>query len=129
MPSKLPKCLLATLWVDCFRLLQELPAGQRKVCQALIAGGGQTYGAVSRALSISRGTTSRHLRQVRIQRPEIYAAIMAVRAQQLSDRHKRALARAADHNWAWHKSVARRRWLQGATESERPLGRFGTIVD
>ncbi len=102
-------------------LLQKLPAGQRRVAKALIAGDdARTYRQVASSLGLHRGTVNQHLRRMRLQHPDTYAALMEYRAQQLADRHERALERAQEHSRRWHRAQARRR--RHREQSERPIG-------
>ena len=58
-------------------LLQKLPAGQRRVARALIAGDdARTYRQVASRLRLHRGTVSQQLRRMRLQDPPTYAALM-----------------------------------------------------
>ena len=62
-------------------LLQKLPAGQRRVARALIAGDdARTYRQVASSLRRHRGTISQHLRRIRLRHPPTYAALMEYRA-------------------------------------------------
>ena len=102
-------------------LLKKLLAGQRRVAKALIAGDdAQTYRQVASSLGLHRGTVNQHLRRMRLQHPDTYAALMEYRAQQLADRHQRALERAQEHSRRWHRAQARRR--RHREQSERPIG-------
>jgi hypothetical protein len=69
-------------------LLQEqiatLPTGQRRVVEAL--------------LGIHLGTVHTHLQRVRSGHPELYATIMARRADQLEARRRRSAPRAMEHS-------------------------------
>ncbi len=90
---------------DFAALLATLPVGQRRVAEALIADPrGRTYPAVAAALGMHVGTVHRHLARTRARRPAVYAALMAVRAEQLAGRHAQALARMKVGRW-------RRRYL------------------
>jgi len=102
-------------------MLQKLPAGQRRVAKALIAGDdARTYRQVASKLRLHRGTVSQQLRRTRLQDPPTYATLMEYRAQQLAARHERALERAQEHSRRWHRAQARRRRLR--EQSERPMG-------
>jgi hypothetical protein len=101
-------------------MLQKLPAGQRRVARALIAGDDAPTCQVASRLRLHRGTVSQQLRRMRLRDPPTYAALMEYRAQQLADRHQRALERAQEHSRRWHRAQARRRRLR--EQSERPMG-------
>ncbi len=93
---------------DLAALLATLPAGQRRVAEALIADPrGRTYPAVAAALGVHVGTVHRHLARIRARRPAVYAALMVVRVEQLAGRYRRALERARVRRWVrryahWH---------------------------
>ena len=93
---------------DLAALLAALPAGQRRVAEALVADPfGRSYPEVAAALRLHVGTVHRHLGRVRRRHPAVYAALMATRAQQLDARHERALARRRTKRWQqrylhWH---------------------------
>src|SRR5438105_15297428 len=75
-------------------MLATLPAGRRRVAEALIGNGGRTYPAVAATLGIHLGTVHQHLRRIRLLHPEVYAALTRARARQLAQRHRQAVARA-----------------------------------
>ena len=73
-----------------------LPRGQRRIAEALIQGTkAQTYKGVAKQLELSLGTVYEHLRRIRLNHPELYAALMEVRQGQLELRHRAALAKDA----------------------------------
>ena len=75
-------------------LLAPLPAGQRRVAEALLAEPrGRTYPQVAAALGVHLGTVYTQLRRLRASRPAVYAALMAARGDQLAARHAWALSR------------------------------------
>jgi hypothetical protein len=89
-------------------LLAALPAGQRRVAEALVAEPwGRTYPEVAAALGVHAGTVHTQLRRLRASRPAVYAALMAARGDQLAARHARALSRRRARRWTrryicWH---------------------------
>jgi hypothetical protein len=96
---------------DIGALLAMLPAGQRRVAEALIASGdAPTYPAVAIALGLHVGTVHRHLARIRERHPDVYAALMAERRRQLAVRHERAVLRAEAHSRSWHRRQANRRY-------------------
>jgi len=75
--------------------LAQLPVGQRRVALALIDGeDAPTYAQVAQRLGLHLGTVHTHLRRIRQQHPDIYAALMQHRRQQLAHRHQAAVRRA-----------------------------------
>ena len=74
-------------------MLDQLPAGQRRVCETLSDRHCYRYIDVATALQISAGTVRRHLARVRSNHPAVYRKLMAQRRRQLEERHVRALAR------------------------------------
>jgi transposase len=98
----LPRAIWAEKLAD---LVAALPPGRRRVAWALIEGrDGATYRQVAEQLGIHVGTVHQHMRRVRLLHPELYAVIMAERARQLAERHKRAIARAKAHTNRWFLS-------------------------
>ncbi|HTE19412.1 MAG TPA: hypothetical protein VK689_13640 [Armatimonadota bacterium] len=96
---------------DLAGLLDTLPAGRRRVAEALVAGeGAPTYPEVAEALGVHLGTVHTHLRRLQQLHPEVYGAIMGERARQLAERHEGALSRAADHSREWHRKERNRRY-------------------
>ena len=90
-------------------VLSGVPAGRRRVAQVLIGGRrARTYTEVARALGVHLGTVYEHLRRLRLRHAEVYAAVMAVRGEQLAERHARAVERAAAHSRAWFRRKAAR---------------------
>ena len=93
---------------DLAALLATLPAGQRRVAEALVADPvGRSYPAVAAMLGLHVGTVHRHLGRIRRRHPSVYAALMATRAEQLAGRHWRALTRRRTRRWQrrylhWH---------------------------
>ncbi len=86
-----------------------LSSMQRQVIGALIGDrGGRTYRAAAEALGVHVGTVYEHLRRIRQRHPEAYAAVMAVRRQQLTARHVDALKRDRAHTRKWLRR--RRNW-------------------
>jgi hypothetical protein len=84
------------------RLLAVLPAAQNRIAKALIAGPeAKSYTALAVELRVHIGTVHRHLGRIRSRHPEVYSALMIVRRRQLTERHKRALARAREHDAWW----------------------------
>ena len=76
--------------------LTLLPKGQRRVAEALISGNtAQTYRGVAKQLELSLGTVYEHLRRIRVNHPEFYAALMEYRRGQLERRHEAALEKDA----------------------------------
>jgi hypothetical protein len=93
--------------------LTPLPAGQRRVAEALIEGKkARTYREVAAQLELSLGTVYEHLRRIRLNHPELYAAIMMVRKGQLELRHKAAVAKDAAHSKQYFKRKANRRYYE-----------------
>lgn len=75
-----------------------LPQGQRRVAEALIEGNrAQTYKGIAKQLELSLGTVYEHLRRIRLNHPELYAAVMMIRKDKLEQRHQAALAKDAEH--------------------------------
>jgi len=96
------------------RILSVLPAAQRRVVKALIAGPeAKTYPAVAAELGVNIGTVHQHLRRIRIGYPDVYAVVMVVRRRQLAERHERSLARAREHDAWWFRQPASRRYASG----------------
>jgi hypothetical protein len=97
-------------------LTTTLPIGQYRVAKALIADtSARTYSAVAAELGMHLGTVHQHMRRIRLQRPNVYAAIMKERGRQLAARHRRALARARAHTQAWYEIASR---VGGCVESD-----------
>lgn len=93
--------------------LTLLPKGQQRVAEALIGGReARTYGEVAGQLGLSVGTVYEHLRRIRLNHPELYAALMAVRRGQLERRHEAALAKDAAHSKRYFKRKANLRYYQ-----------------
>jgi transposase len=91
----------------------SLPTGQRRVVEALLEGDkAQTYKDVAKRLKLSLGTVYEHLRRIRLNHPELYAAIMAVRKGQLERRHEAALAKDAAHSRQYFRRKANRRYYE-----------------
>jgi DNA-binding CsgD family transcriptional regulator len=94
------------------RLLATLPIGRRRVAVALIAEDcGCTYDAVAKRLGLHVGTVYQHLRRIRLRHPNVYAALMRERARQLTERHRRACARAEAHSRVWLKMTGGVRYI------------------
>ncbi len=75
-------------------LLATLPPGQRRVAEAFVAEArGRTRGETAAALGVHVGTVHRHLGRIKDRRPEVYAALIVVRQEQLARRHRDALNR------------------------------------
>jgi hypothetical protein len=103
---------------DLHDTLAPLPAGQRRVAEALVAApAGRTYAKTAEALGINLGTVYEHLRRVRTRHPEVYRELMVLRAEQLATRHAQAQQRAAAHSERWHRK-------QGARRFHRQFGRW-----
>jgi IS30 family transposase len=80
---------------DLVPLLAQLPPGQRRVAAALVADSrGRTYRNVAAALGVHSGSVYTQLGRIRRRHPAVYAALMALRADQLARRHARVLLRA-----------------------------------
>ena len=93
--------------------LIALPQGQRRVAEALIQGKkAQTYKGVAEQLGLSLGTVYEHLRRIRVNHPEVYAAMMEVRKGQLELRHRAALAKDAEHTRRYFKRRAKKSLLE-----------------
>ena len=93
--------------------LSPLPPGQRRVAEALLEGKeARTYGGVAERLELSIGTVYEHLRRVRLNHPELYAALMSHRREQLEQRHTAALAKDAAHSKRYFKRRANRRYYE-----------------
>ncbi len=93
--------------------LTPLPAGQRRVAEALIDGNkARTYRDVAQRLELSLGTVYEHLRRIRLNHPELYAVLMAVRKEQLEQRHEAALAKDAAHSRQYFRRKANFRYYQ-----------------
>jgi len=91
----------------------SLPEGQRRVAEAFIHGPkAQTYKSVAVKLELSLGTVYEHLRRIRLNHPELYAAIMVVRQGQLERRHEAALAKDAAHSRQYFRRKANYRYYQ-----------------
>lgn len=91
--------------------ISMLPEGQRRVAEALVNGPvAKTYAQVAAERGLCVGTVYRYLARIRSRRSGVYAALMAERRRQLADRHREAAARAAEHNRAWHRKRANRRY-------------------
>jgi DNA-binding CsgD family transcriptional regulator len=102
----------------------HLTPGQRRVAEALLGSPrGNTYVGVAAALGISLGTVYTQLRRLRDAWPELYAEIMAIRGEQLANRHSAALWRARAHSQQWHRAQSARRHYRrfGCWPSERRL--------
>ena len=96
------------------RILSVLPAAQRRVAKALIAGSeAKTYHAVAAELGVNIGTVHQHLRRIRNGHPDVYSVVMAVRRRQLAERHERALVRAREHDAWWFRQPASGRYASG----------------
>ena len=81
-------------------LLVAVPAGQRRVAEALVADPyGRTYPEVAATLGLHVGTVHRHLGRIRRRHPAVYAALSAKRAEQLDARHQKTLARRRTKRW------------------------------
>ncbi len=90
-----------------------LPRGQRRVAEALVEGTkAQTYKGVAKQLELSLGTVYEHLRRIRVNHPELYAAIMEVRKGQLERRHTAALVEEATHSKQYFRRRANRRYYE-----------------
>ena len=90
-----------------------LPRGQRRVAEALIQGKkAQTYKGVAKQLELSLGTVYEHLRRIRLNHPELYAAMMEVRKEQLEHRHRAALAKDAEHTRRYFKKRSQKSLLE-----------------
>lgn len=90
-----------------------LPRGQRRVAEALIQGTkAQTYKGVAEQLELSLGTVYEHLRRIRVNHPELYAALMEVRKGQLEQRHRAALTRDAAHTRRYFKRRSEKSLLE-----------------
>ena len=93
--------------------LTALPQGQRRVAEALVAGeNAQTYKGVAEQLELSLGTVYEHLRRIRLNHPEVYAALMAERKGQLERRHTSALAKDAAHTWRYFERRGKKSLLE-----------------
>lgn len=93
--------------------LSPLPPGQRRVAQALLEGKeARTYRGVAERLELGLGTVYEHLRRVRVNHPELYAALMEHRRGQLEGRHQAALANDAAHSRRYFKRRANRRYYE-----------------
>ena len=91
--------------------LAELPSGRARVVLALVlTRAAPTYPEVAARLGLGVGTVHTHLRRLRERHPDVYAAVMAERAQQLARRHKDVLLRDAAHSRRWHRKQANRRY-------------------
>ncbi len=90
--------------------LGALPPGRARVALALIVPrDAPTYPEVAARLGIGLGTVHTHLKRLRTGHPDVYAAVMAERAQSLTRRHREALARDAAHSRRWQHRQAHRR--------------------
>ena len=93
--------------------LSPLPPGQRRVAEALLEGQeARTYAGVAERLELSLGTVYEHLRRVRRNHPELYAALMVYRKGQLEQRHVAALAKDTAHSKRYFKRRANRRYYE-----------------
>jgi transposase len=93
--------------------LTPLPVGQRRVAEALIDGDkARTYREVAERLALSLGTVYEHLQRVRLNHPELYAALMAYRKGQLEGRHEAALVKDAAHSKWYFRHKANYRFRQ-----------------
>jgi hypothetical protein len=93
--------------------LAALPAGQRRVAEALVAGDDvPTYPELAERLGLGLGTVQRHLKRIREGRPETYAALMAERRRQLAMRHGQAVERREERSRRWHRKQANRRYRE-----------------
>ena len=94
--------------------LTSLPAGQQRVALALLSEEtGRTYPEIAASLGISLGSVHTHLRRIRQQRPEVYAAVMEQRRRQLAARYEEASARdEARSGFQGKESVASARQLR-----------------
>jgi transposase len=91
--------------------LANSPGGQRRAALALVGGRrARTYREAAALLGLHVGTIYRHLYRLRRQRPEAYAAVMAVRAGQLAERHAAAVNREGARSAEWHRRQAARRY-------------------
>ncbi len=92
-------------------VLGGLPPGRARVALALIVPrDAPTYFEIAARLGIGLGTVHTHLKRLRAGQPDVYAAVMAERAQSLARRHRAALARDAAHSRRWHRKQANRRF-------------------
>jgi DNA-binding CsgD family transcriptional regulator len=86
---------------------------ERRVVRALFATPeGATYVAAAQQLGVSIGTVYSHLRRLRRREPELYNALMAMRREQLSVRHERAVRRAIARSAEWHGRQSARRYFR-----------------
>ncbi len=93
--------------------LSPLPAGQRRVAATLIGGSkARTYAEVAKKLELSLGTVYEQLRRIRLNHPELYAALMELRRKQLEHRHVAALAKDAAHSKQYFRRKANRRYYE-----------------
>ena|SRR5579862_322035 len=106
------------------RLIQRLPRQQRRVARLLARGGTYRQAAVSRGLHLR--TVRNYMRQVRLRRPDVYAAVVEHRTIRLAERHAAALARRAERTRQWCFSQSRRRYRDA--EEGRPFGKCGWIL-
>lgn len=107
-----------------------LSAGQKRAALALIAGtAARTYPEAAEVAGVSLGTLHTHLRRLRRRDPDLYGALMEVRAYQLAERHRAALQRAERRSQEWHRRAAARRyyyrfgvwpWERSRTGYQRP---------
>ena len=90
----------------------HITPGQLRVVRALLLPPhGRTYAGAAAALSVSVGTVYVQLRRLRCREPELYDAFMAIRQDQLTRRHERALRRAELHSREWHRKKSARRYF------------------
>jgi transposase len=74
-------------------VFENLPPGQRRVCEKLLDRRCYRYVDVATILQISAGTVRQHLARVRANHPAVYKKLMAQRRRQLAERHERAQSR------------------------------------
>ena len=95
------------------KMLKKLPPRQQAVAEALVSeGSAVTYQEVADTLGIHLGTVHRHLQRVRENHPDVYAALMQLRAWQRGVRHYRAIERAMAHSRAWFRRKRTRRYVR-----------------
>lgn len=90
-----------------------LPSGQFRAVEALVGGGrARTYAVAAKAAGVSVNTLKTQLRRVRLRAPAVWDEVCRVRAGQLAQRHRAAVARAEQRSRAWHRRQANRRYYQ-----------------
>ena len=95
------------------KMLNRLAPRQRAVAEALVSeGSAVTYQEVADTLGIHLGTVHRHLQRVRENHPDVYAALMQLRAWQRGIRHYRAIEREKAHSRAWFRRKRTRRYFR-----------------